>query len=1009
MSRRRLAVVLSAALLVATPGAFAAPGDGDPPGAQGTAAEQDLPQGPERALVRLELPGRSTLESLIADGADIAAVPAPSPDSRDGAVLVDLVLTGDELAALQEDGATVRQVIQREGDAQARFEESREAAEARHSAGLSPQTVDGQVQPADTLEVDYATWWESGGQTFLQVQVSTSATSDPDLEIDVEWETEDGTTGTFSLFRYVDAGQYMYHYYLPVPVPDVPVSVVATSSEGGTATSATTQWPGTEGPELPEGYQHDFIDHYMTPAEINERIDRLADQYPDLVDVVELPNETNGYRRTAKAVVGDRETGAIIIESVDFGSDGMNDTEVIVEAPTEPGAELTGEYVDRTLFLSLATDADGEVTSTTDEVSAYVNEQFADTFSSFVAQTSEGKTMPPVDSAVLEDGLAASHLDPEGQAVRVMRIGNHRDGSRPGVFTYSQEHAREWVTPLANLEFAERMLANAHTDEETGQLLEDVEIFVLPVVNPDGANYSFYDNNWQRRNMTEHCTGQDRDPRYADGWGVDINRNYAVGSAHDGYEGGSLNCLSDVFAGPEELSEPESRNVVAVAETFPTITHAINVHSYGGYFMWSPGAYKAEGRETLPYPDPATLSEFQDASERIIAAIAVHRETVTWPSNTGPVTDVLYSAAGNSGDHLYYEHDIFAWDFEVGNDLWNDQFQQWQGVGFQPPWDEAHPESQEYAAGLVELVRVAADANRSVTRLGGANRFETSVAIGREAFPDATTAVIVSGQEAHLVDGLVAAPLAYGEEAPLLATKAANLPTVVVEDLEDRGVTEVIAVGGTAAISEDVVEELEAMDIEVTRVGGANRYETGRGVAELVGGEDAVIASGEEGHLIDALAVSGAASDAGVPIALVRQTSIPGETAAWVGDRESSLVVGGTTAIADVVLEDLPDPTRVSGANRWATAAAVADHYVAAGLDASSVTVASGQAGHLVDALPGGVLAEPILLTRVGSVPAETTDWIEGSDDTSHAYVLGGTAAVGNAVVEVLEELLATT
>ncbi|GAA1140709.1 hypothetical protein GCM10009583_08390 [Ornithinicoccus hortensis] len=1001
--------MLSAALLVATPAAFADPGGGDPPGAQGAGAvaAEDLPQGSERALVRLALPDRAALEALVAADADIAAVPAPSPESRDGLVLVDLVLTGDELTALRADGATVRQVIQREGDAQQRFEASREAAQERHAAGLSPQTVDGVVQPADTVAVDYAYWWESGGQVFLQVQASTSATADPDLEIEVEWETQDGTTGSFPLFRYVDAGQYMYHYYLPMPLPDVPVSVTATSSEGGTATAGTAPWPGTDAPELPEGYQHDFIDHYMTPAEIGERIDRLADQYSDLVDVVELPNATNGYRRTAKAVVGDRETAAIIVESVDYGSEGMNDTEVIVEAPTEPDAELTGDYIDRTLFISLATDADGQVTSTTDEVAAYITAQFPDTFNAFVAQTSEGETMTEAD-AVLSDDLAASHLPDEGQTVRLLRIGKHRDGSRPGVFTYSQEHAREWVTPLANLEFAERMLANAHTDEETAQLLEETEIFVLPVVNPDGANYSFYDDNWQRKNMTEHCTGQDRDPRYADGWGVDINRNYAVGSYHDGYVGGSANCLSGTYAGPAELSEPESSNVVAVAESYPNITHAINVHSYGGYFMWSPGAYKMPGRETLPYPDPATLAEFQDASARIIAAIAGHRDTVTWTSNTGPVTDVLYSAAGNSGDHLYYEFDIIAWDFEVGNDVWREDFQQWQGVGFQPEWDEAHEESQEYAAGLVELVRVAADANRSVTRLRGEDRYATSVAIGQEAFPEATTATLVSGEESHLVDGLVAAPLAYQREAPLLATRSAQLSPVVADDLAARNVTEVTVVGGTAAVGEGVVEDLEAMGITVTRVGGADRYETAVGVADLIGGTTAVVASGEPGHLIDALAVSGAASDAAVPIVLVRRDQVPDPTAAWLdAETDSSVAVGGSAAISEAVLGELPDAVRVSGANRWSTAVAVADHYVAAGLDASSVTVGSGEPGHLVDALPGGVLGEPILLTRVAQLPPETGDWIAASGDTAHAYVLGGTQAVGQSVVEELEALLA--
>jgi len=80
---------------------------------------------------------------------------------------------------------------------------------------------------------------------------------------------------------------------------------------------------------------------------------------------------------------------------------------------------------------------------------------------------------------------------------------------------------------------------------------------------------------------------------------------------------------------------------------------------------------------------------------------------VTWPAQTGPVADVLYSAAGNSADELYYNDGIFAWDFEVGNDLWNSQTQQWEGVGFQPPFAEAHGEAMEYASGLVELVRVA--------------------------------------------------------------------------------------------------------------------------------------------------------------------------------------------------------------------------------------------------------------------------------------------------------------
>ena len=143
----------------------------------------------------------------------------------------------------------------------------------------------------------------------------------------------------------------------------------------------------------------------------------------------------------------------------------------------------------------------------------------------------------------LDDGLNASGLSHPWQ-VKALRIGTHRDGSRPGVLVYSQEHAREWATPLVTMEFAERLLANAATDPGTAKLLDAVDVFVLPVTNPDGANYSFNDYNFQRKNMDNFCTGAARDPKNRNRFGVDVNRNYTVGSVFDGYVGASTDCLS---------------------------------------------------------------------------------------------------------------------------------------------------------------------------------------------------------------------------------------------------------------------------------------------------------------------------------------------------------------------------------------------------------------------------------------------------------------------------------
>jgi hypothetical protein len=639
----------------------------------------------ERALIRFQLPDEAAFDRLLARGADVAARPRLTA----GSVLADVVVDDRELAALTAEGAKPVQLIQQESSA------TRSRAAVRTMA-------------ADTLQFLQAYWWTSNGRTFLQTQVATTATDDPDVEITVTWTTADGTTGTYPLVRFEDADEYQYHYALPQPLPGRPVSVKAVSSLGGASRAITPQsWPGVTPPALPSGYQKDFIDAYMTPTDISARIKRLARQYPQLVDVINLPNKTQGYRRTAVAYLGDPATAAIVVESVKFGDQGMNGVQVRTVNPGAANRPLSAAYRDRVLTVRLATDAAGAVISTTDQVAAFISARYPQRFRAFVEQGSAGLVMPVAGPARLDDGLAGAEVPKKPWTVQALRIGKVRDGSKPGVLAYSQEHAREWATPLVTLEFAERLLANYATDPATRSLVDEVDVFIIPTVNPDGANYSFNDFNFQRKNLVNHCTGAARDPVNRNSLGVDVNRNYAVGSYFDGYFGASQNCLSGTYAGTAELSENESRNVIALASANKNIKFSMNVHSYGGYFMWSPGAYKVPGRITLPRPSIDESKFFLDSARRIVSAISAERGTVTWPAYTGPVADVLYSAAGNSADHLYYDLGITAWNFEVGNDRWNEATQQWEGVGFQPPFDEAHAESQEYASGLLELVRIA--------------------------------------------------------------------------------------------------------------------------------------------------------------------------------------------------------------------------------------------------------------------------------------------------------------
>jgi hypothetical protein len=145
-----------------------------------------------------------------------------------------------------------------------------------------------------------------------------------------------------------------------------------------------------------------------------------------------------------------------------------------------------------------------------------------------------------------------------------------------------------------------------------------------------------------------------------------MNRNMGEYSMFDGYAGASTSCTSEVYAGPGEYSEVESRNEKWVTDTFPNIKFSNNIHSFGGYFMWAPGAYKSAGRVTLPAPNIGIEKYFFDESETILSHIRSSRGTVVLPQRTGPIADVLYSAAGNSADDQYYRRGIIAYSFEAG-------------------------------------------------------------------------------------------------------------------------------------------------------------------------------------------------------------------------------------------------------------------------------------------------------------------------------------------------------
>jgi hypothetical protein len=665
--------------------------------------------------------GSSVVEVIVADRDELDRLVDAGFDldhqlkHTDDGIVVNAVVTASEQAQLEALGFTVGATLfSAEQLDQVLAERNAVKAAKARSAGLQSFLATGVEQTENpNLKVLRADWFTTTGTPQLNVEALHVNGAASSLTLLLEWDTGPGTAmgsgGSISLQRFVDAGVYMYHRR-QTSSPVQPDKVRVTSSTGDVVEAKVTEWLPPD--PLPDKDRYeDFVDNYMDPTELYAKINALASEFPDLAEIRNLPFKTNGYRRKAQAIVGStsgatNQAAAFYVTSHAWGHEGGNSLMIETVNPGAADAPLSVALLGNLVRVNLATNAAGALASTANNVVDAINAMPGSPVTAARYRTASGNGLVAATAApiALSDFLdAPPHISREPFQLQALVLGRHeRDGSKPGVLAYAQEHAREWVPPLVTVETAERLLRNYAHDGRVKQLLRNLEIWIIPSLNTDGGHYAFYDDNGQRKNMFNHCPATSADPNNRDNWGVDNNRNYDFGSLFDGYSGASSSCTSDTFAGPSELSEPENKNLAWVVDSHPNIRFSMNLHSSGNYFMWSPGAYKSAGRELLPRPDPGEEAYFYQASNRILTAIKDYRGLSVTPARTGPIADVLYSAAGNSGDRLWYVNHIFAWNFEVG-------------TSFQPNWAEAHAETMEFSNGLEELMRVALDWSRDIS------------------------------------------------------------------------------------------------------------------------------------------------------------------------------------------------------------------------------------------------------------------------------------------------------
>ena len=288
-------------------------------------------------------------------------------------------------------------------------------------------------------------------------------------------------------------------------------------------------------------------------------------------------------------------------------------------------------------------------------------------------------------------------------------------------------------------------------------------------------------------------------------------------------------------------------------------------------------------------------------------------------------------------------------------------------------------------------------------RIAGADRYATAVAAAKTANPTARTVVLASGANTGMPDALVSAPLAKARNAALLLTAPTSLPASVSAEIKRRKATTALIVGGTGAVSSSVQTQLKNLGVtSITRYSGSDRYGTAAAVAKGVAGAaagspDVMVASGLA--MADGLVLSGPAAELKRPILLVNDRGVPAATATALTQlaTQRTVVAGGTGVVPDAVMAKLPSPTRVAGANRYATSTALAT-WARGVMPVSSVLAASGEDAGLVDTLSGGQFGRATLYVTSLRVPADVASWVDAAPDLEKATVLGGSGVVDDLV-----------
>ncbi|XP_026878104.2 carboxypeptidase B2 [Electrophorus electricus] len=231
----------------------------------------------------------------------------------------------------------------------------------------------------------------------------------------------------------------------------------------------------------------------------------------------------------------------------------------------------------------------------------------------------------------------------EKRPLYVLKLSGKRPAVDKAMWMDCGIHAREWISPAFCLWFVRYVLMFYKQYVDITSIMDKMDIYVLPVMNPDGYVYTWTTNRMWRKNRSvrEHspCVG------------ADLNRNF---DANWCSEGASSYACSEIYCGQHPESEPEVEAVANFLRSHKdSVRLYLSMHSYSQMLLF-PYSYTHEQARN----HAELLALVQEAAAKI-------RQFYRNQYRFGAGAKTIYLAPGGSDDWAYNLGIKYSFTFEL--------------------------------------------------------------------------------------------------------------------------------------------------------------------------------------------------------------------------------------------------------------------------------------------------------------------------------------------------------